>query len=149
MTVAEAKALVEAHKDEGSHCPVCGQLAKTYRRSIHTSMAVALIKVYRKARFAVCYIPDVLSERESADFAKLRYWGLIQPVEGEREDGSNRNGMWQVTLKGARFIRGDITCQKTVLVFDSEPQGFEGSRVSIHDALHNHFDYDELMAGVQ
>ena len=147
-TLAEARETVSAARDEGIVCPCCDQFVRVYKRKITHAMAEGLIKVFHESRHEECYIPDVLSERESADFAKLRYWGLIVPVPHPREDGSMRNGCWQVTFRGAAWIKNVNVVPKFKYVFNSEVIGSEGPNVSIVDTVGHGFRYDELMAGV-
>ena len=55
------------------------------------------------------------------DYAKLRYWDLIEPKPGTSDRGGRTNGFWRLTNKGRAFVNGEIavpaesTCSITEL----------------------------------
>ena len=89
---AKAETLRKA-RDKGCECPVCGQFVKVYRRLINHAMAVQLATAY--IRFGVgttFHIKDILEGAGGgADFAKLRYWGLIAEIENSNSKKKNKN----------------------------------------------------------
>jgi hypothetical protein len=88
--------------------------------------------------------------RAEGDFAKLRYWGLVNESDEQRPDGG-RAGWWRVTDLGARFVAEDAIVRKYVYVFDGRPVlgpgrvTFDGPYISIRTALGKRFDYNALM----
>lgn len=147
LTVAEARELLRPlAQDGGHHCPLCRQLAKVYRRKIHTTMARALIRAYRHNGRAMAYLPDTLTHRENADWAKLVYWGLIEAEVDVRGDGSVRTGKWRVTDAGEHWIWRETWVPKYADIYDGRLLRLVGEPVSIIDALGARFDYGELMA---
>lgn len=134
--------------DEGARCPCCGQHAKVYKRSIHASMAVGLLHMYRAGP---AHHPYSLREHVPAslgrgDVAKLRYWGLLVPAELPTH-GSRREGDYMVTRNGLLWLRDALAVPKYVRVYDSERLGEPfGEPWGIRDALGEKFDYEELMS---
>src|SRR5947209_7322775 len=99
MTLGKARDELRQLVEEGYRCPCCTQFAKVYRRPIHATMARELIALYRTAGTDWCDPPQSAALR-GGDLAKCRYWGLIEAQEGEREDGSDRIGIWRMTDLG-------------------------------------------------
>ena len=145
FTLADAKAWLLEHVDDGAHCPCCTQLAKVYRRKINSSMARSLIILHRGGNDWQ-YVPDVVGSK-SREESKLAYWGLLEEAAEKRDDGG-RQGWWRVTVRGHMFARDELMVQKYARIYDGRCLGHVGSPVSIVDALGTKFDYRELMAGV-
>jgi hypothetical protein len=141
--------------DRGTTCPCCKQFAKRYSRKFNSIMACWLIAFYR-AHLAwpendYLHVDDVsrflhsnVSIR-SGDYAKARFWGLLEP-SGERSEGKKTSGLWRLTDEGRKFVRGSTTIQRRAIVFNNAGQGFEGKEINIGEALGDRFDYEELMA---
>lgn len=150
MTLAEARAILRTLVDDGHPCPCCTQLAKVYRRKIHSTMARELIRMAQMGGlYERRFIHVVtLAKQHSPDLVKCRYWGLIERDDAKREDGSDRTGWWRLTTAGLEFVSGDATVPKYARLYDGRCLGLTGDQVSIRDALGKRFKYDELMAGV-
>ena len=144
-TIADAKAWLRERLREGAECPVCTQYAKTYARTIHSSMASALVRLYRNDPQDWQAFADVLEHRQIADAGKLRYWGLIEEERVLRPDGG-RAGWWRLTALGRMFVRREVWVQKYALVYDGTCLGLDGPSITITDALGERFDYAALMA---
>lgn len=157
MSVEDARTHILQHWDKGVPCPCCGQRVQRYARPITSSMAWGLCNLYE-------YFQQHPNERWvhveaffnsnpdipfafRGDFAKLRYWGLIEMLEERREDGSKNNGHWRLTKRGTAFIKGEISVPSHVYVYDGHALGFSDDHITVRDALKNRFDYDALMAG--
>jgi len=153
MTLGEARSLLRTLVDEGERCPCCTQLAKVYKRKIHSTMARELIHFWRRAGIDWFDLPVLAGEISgkrrayTGDSAKLRYWGLLQENDTRREDGG-RAGWWRVTDKGAAFVRDALLVPKYARIYDGRCLGLDGDPVSIRDSLGDKFRYDDLMAGV-
>lgn len=147
-TIAQAKAWLRARLDDGEECPVCTQFAKVYQRRIHRTMARYLIAMYREAPGGSYVDVMRLAGKDSPDLVKTRYWGLLEAMPGEREDGSNRLGWWRLTDAGRAFVEGAITVPKYARLYDGRCLGFDGEGVTIRDALGARFNYDDLMRGL-
>jgi hypothetical protein len=144
-TLLEARTwLRERALKDGARCPCCNQLAKVYKRPIHSAMARALIQLYNAAPEGDwVYLPEIGGR--GGDASKLRYWGLIQEEQTLRPDGG-RAGYWRVTRRGGQFVRGEITVPKYAHVYDGRCLGTTGDPVTVQDALGKRFNYAELMA---
>ena len=143
MTLAEARDELRRLVDDGYRCPLCTQFAKVYRRKLNSGMARSLIRMWRKAGLDWINVPDQIGAR-SREEGKLRYWGLVEEADVEREDGG-RAGWWRVTREGARFVTGKITVPKYARIYDGRCLGLHGEPVTIRDCLGERFDYAELM----
>ncbi len=158
-TVAQARAWVDQRTPIGCECPVCHQYARRYRRQVNSAMATALILFFRwheKHPGEWLHVPTFIAERHlpagldaalrGGDFAKLRFWGLIESKPGEiRSDDSDRAGIWRITALGTRFVRDEVTIKRYALVYNNHVTGSEGSGVTIKECLGKRFSYDELM----
>lgn len=149
-TLREARDWVKEHQADGVKCPACSQLAKVYRRALHASMAAQLIRFSLKFGSEWGSRVALTRGRAEGDFAKLRYWGLVNESDEQRPDGG-RAGWWQVTDLGARFVAESVLVRKYVYVFDGRPvhlpggTTFDGPYISIRTALGKRFDYNALM----
>lgn len=162
-TLSEAQLwLLSAREEkEGAECPCCSQTAKVYSRSINGAMAHALLLIALGTRDGESdadgwlHVPTFLSRKTRAvtvrggDFAKLRYWDLLEEQVGVREDGSSRVGFWRVTEKGLLFVLSRIKLPKYALVYNNKLLGFDGPDVGIRACLGRKFDYDEILSGAR
>ena len=151
-TLEEARTYLRKNLDSGAQCPCCRQFAKMYRRTITSSMAYTLILVKREFDNGVgsnpvtwVHVKNLLSNlqipasmKDGGDFAKLEYWGLIEP---HPEDA----GMYRLTPDGDMFVHNRHSVKKYVKIYDGKAWGFDGDYVNIKDCLKNKFDYDALM----
>lgn len=149
-TNAEASENFKARLKAGNKCdcPVCGRHAQLYRRKFHASMALQLIRLYRlggTAHYihASKLIIDGVSG--SGDFSKAKYWELIFQKPTGDDDASKSSGLWILSDKGERFVRGLIRIPREVMVFDDRVEGISTETVSIQEALGSKFNYRELM----
>jgi len=138
----------------GTHCNACGQFVKVYHRQIHSSIAVALIVLFKMNRTAewvhttnISKVNDVCINGR-CEIPKALYWGLIEecPVDvKELENGSNRVGLYRITEKGKDFVLNKSTVPKYAYIFNDTILGFSEETVGIKDCLKNKFNYHELM----
>lgn len=133
-------------------CPHCGRFDKTYSRSITTTMARALIAIYRETYDLPVYVhvPNLLKKYDinpaDACIAHLSYWGLVEAQPNTDTPKRKGKGMWIITEKGIDFVQGKIMLPKYKEVYQTEVVGEKGELVSIKDCLKNEFDYSALMA---
>lgn len=144
-TIAAGKAWLLARLEKGAPCPLCAQHAKLYKRKINSGMARSLIHMYRSA--GKSWIHVRLIGARSREEGKLAYWGLVEEQQGAGLHGG-RAGYWRVTDKGEAFIQGQLKVPLYAKVYNGQVRGFDGSSVSIKDALGTKFNYEELMQGV-
>lgn len=153
MDIQEARKNLFENAGEGGTCPCCNQFVKFYRRSITSAMALSLILLMKKARQKGddwVHVEEIVAGTKYptsviADIAKLRYWDLIEPYVGEREDGSKRTGYWKLTLRGSMFVNGQTGVVQYVVLYNGKAIKYEGPLIFIRDTLKNKFNYEELM----
>lgn len=127
-------------------CPCCEQLAKVYRRNIHSAIARGLIMAYRAgANDTFVHAPTVTRSGDSLELSKARYWGLVEEESKLRPDGG-RAGWWRLTPLGVAFVESSATVPKYALLYDGNLIRTEGDPVTIEDALGDKFSLMELMA---
>lgn len=146
MPLGEARSVLRGLVDDGARCPCCTQLAKVYARKINSGQAAGLIRFYRNVgalRFA--HLPTLGLSSLGGEFARLRFWGLVEEEPVFRSDGG-RAGYWRVTVAGEAFVLGRLEVQKYARIYDGRCLGLTGPPVSIVDALGDRFSYTELMA---
>lgn len=160
---ARSDARVHAQAVSGGQCRCCGQFVKVYRRTITSSMGLALLYVYNyfdsrgwiagDSLHVAVYLaaqradPRITAGWHGGDWAKLRYWNLIEPVPGLRDDGSTRAGLYTITALGRAFAERAATVPKYVYLYAQMFLGNNGPPVSIDDVLGERFHYNDLMAG--
>ena len=140
---------LEEHLMEGAECPACGQRAQLYRRKLDSGMARVLIQMYNKQganpdRWV--HVPSLGTP--GGDPIKTRHWGLIEKREETRDDGSSRAGWWRLTDLGVRFVENRAQVAKYAYLYNGICARLdEDELISVHDALADRFNYDELMRG--
>ena len=136
-------------------CPTCGQLIQTYHRSITAAMAVALLILHRKGNGKWMHLPTLKMSVSNVklraalgggDVAKLRFWNLLELLDGERPDGSSRVGYYRITPSGESFCMDMLRVPKYADVLHNEVLQMHGDMIGIRDALRQKFDYAELLA---
>lgn len=156
QTVHEAKKWLQGMMNTGATCPCCGQYAKLYRRKITSTMAKCLVMIHRffqanKVQFI--HVPNFLVKFKNdgsvagGDVAKLKHWGLLEPVVNERMDGSNRAGFYKITQLGKDWVDGNVSVPKYAYIYNQKLYKLSEEKVFIKDALGDRFDYRELMRG--
>lgn len=169
MTVRYAKQYVRQHLKEGLVCPCCNQTAKIYKRSLTVTMARGLIYFRRylldnpkfendfvHVNIVHAYGVDhyyrggFIGFLQGGDFAKLRYWDLVESRiktidEQEADDGNPRSGEYKLTIKGRDFVDGKLKVPSHFFIYNSEVLQFDGKMIDIHAALKKKFNYNEIM----
>ena len=153
ITLEEAKAWLNARKEEGAHCPCCGQFAKIYTRKLNSAMARDLIWLVKVSAVTEGEWVDVstlgpISLQRSRELAKLVHWGLVECKNEESTRGGRTSGIWRPTKRGIQFAFNKIPVAKYVRLYDGCFLSFPPDRgmTTIREALGNHFDYQELLA---
>jgi len=160
LSVATQKLREQMEDRQAVSCPCCGQLAKLYPRVLGASMAQGLILLYHE--FNAMKTPGPLHITETfqrlgrahgvpasamggGDVAKLRYWQLLKRVMGQRDDGSNRVGLYTMTDLGRKFVLGKVKVPSHAYVYNTVLVGWSDTVVDIQQALGKKFSYRELM----
>lgn len=159
--VAQARAFITQNRSKGTRCPVCLRPAKIYSRHIKSSAAIVLIalrnKYYRDRVWSPVHgvsfigglnLPGPLKTViAKGDWQKLRFWGLIIPIDNIPSSGGKTSGHWGITQLGIDFVDGKVSVPYTVYEFHSEVLGHDGAHrtTTIDKALGKRFNFQELM----
>lgn len=155
QTVYEAKKWLNGMMNTGVTCPCCGQYAKMYRRKITSTMAKCLVMIHRffqHNKVSFIHVPNYLVKVKNdgsvagGDVAKLKHWGLLEPVVNERADGSKRAGFYRITQLGKDWADGKVEIPKYAYIYNQKLYKLSDEKVFIKDALGDRFDYRELMS---
>jgi hypothetical protein len=138
----------------GVLCPCCDKLAQVYARNISTNSVRILAQMdhlHRRTGKEWLLVSDGRDgdiRTAGGDYAKMRFWGLIENQTGHRDDGSRRNGHWRVTEYGREFLRGLVRVRRYLYEYNSElvgdPDYADRSMVSVRD-IDTGFNYEEIL----
>ena len=136
--------------DEGSNsCECCGGNIRVYRRKLNSGMARVLCWLVANRMGEWTHIAKIPPEIDRGhEIGRLSYWDLVE--RQENNDTTKRSsGVWRATNAGISFVLHDTEVPSHA--FCSVPGhiilGFEDDLITIHDALKDRFDYNELMQG--
>lgn len=158
LTLEEAKQVLRSNWEKGAHCPCCHQFVKLYKRKLNSTMAYALVLMSRHPRHSPLdyfHVPEWLAMFTSSaairggDFSKLRYWGLIEEDQRERDDGSRRAGFYRMTDLGCGFVSQRERVPKYIYLYNQKVvtrANPDTETIDILEALGNKFHYADLMA---
>lgn len=139
---------MEDKRDKGFICNCCGLFVKRYRRSLNCNMALALIVLYRSNMRGFVHLENLMQNKgynRCGDASYLIHWRFLERCNGERSDGSSRNGKYKITSSGLMFVEGKIKAKESVLIFNNRMEGFVGDEITIEQALGKKFNYSQLM----
>lgn len=157
-TLEEARTRVHDGREEkhGTVCPCCDQHAQTYRWSLYSSIAKALMMLDHIAAPGEFVHVNVLKERGwrgQGGMAHARWWGLVEEEDKVRSDGGH-SGCWRLTQYGKDFIYGRAVIYRYVWVYNRQVLRWSGppfqdsmQTVTIEDALGKKFNYRAMLAG--
>ena len=162
-SLEDAKKWLRVRFGKGATCPCCNQFVKLYPRKMNKSMAYVLLLIARYyRRIGVSpdewlHVPSYIAEiavgnpRRAAairgDWAKLKFWGLIEEKPEMRKDGSKRIGYWRLTQLGRQFVDREVKVSSHVYIYNGEPlQRSADDQITIDDALGTEFSYAEIMS---
>ena len=164
--LGECRARIVEKAKAGVDCPCCGQRVQVYRRRFNAGMAATLLSMWRElvrreragnpSRWI--HVEHDLVEtgkgpKRARDFSVARFWGVIEPkARSTRATGimATATGYWTPTHLGIQACMHPRRplLRKYCLVFNNEPQGFDGPEISLAQALQgSKFDLADLIAG--
>lgn len=147
-TIDQARAWLRERLRDGAECPVCTQRVQLYRRKLNSGMVHALFRIYQHNSTEWTRVQDMPNAPKGGDYAKLRFWGLLEQNPARAEDG-NSAGYWRVTADGVSFLMGSMSVPSHIGTFDNKVYPLrpdEYTLITAREALGNKFDYDELLA---
>lgn len=165
VSLADARDQLHVKLDAGARCPCCDQYSKRYRRKLSSGIARWMIALERLHQIGLEWVhvswiaavvggtlpstakalPIGQSPIGTGDYAKARYWGLIEDRPSSTASKKD-SGYWKITEKGRLFVTTGTVLASHVILYNNECQGFDGDPISIRDALGSRFDYAELMS---
>lgn len=140
--------------------PCCNQFVKLYKRLFNKSMAYVLLLMecyfrgdaVEEGLHVPSYIAEMVSDHPRravvvrGDWAKLKFWGLIEEKPEVRADGSSRVGYWKLTALGREFVKRQVKVPLHVYIYNGEALSRTvDEQITIDDALGTEFNYDEIM----
>jgi hypothetical protein len=129
-------------------CHYCGNVRRTYKRKFPIGDLLALYSLYRSrlAGNEWVHIKDLQGKSGGGDFAKYRYWNLIEERSNDSPEKKNA-GYWRLTNKGIEFASGRMPIRTHALVVEGNCFKLEGELVYIKDLWElGGFDFKELMS---
>jgi len=147
LTVEQAKEKMRRNLEDGSFCPCCNRFVRMYKRRVSSVSAVCLIRLYKlsnRTHNKWFHIKDIQGKSGGGDFAKLRYFGLIEEASNDCPN-KRTSGFWRITDEGRRFVKGWLSVPCYVKVYNGKVYGEGAEKITIHQALNEKFDYAELM----
>lgn len=155
-TLSQVKDYLRQNSEKGCLCPACNQHVQIYKRSITSSMGAALILLSKMANDNQWFHLETYLKSSPApaswrgDVPKLRFWGLIEKREGEKEDGNPNDGIYRITPEGRFFVHGHHAVKGSILMYNNKKIGYptDVEEVTIQDVLGKKFNYSELMEGL-
>lgn len=150
--------MIRRQLDIGIDCPCCDQFCKRYERQIFSTIAIALISLYRLTRrfpdeewFHVVRVYEEARQFNvpihGGELAKTAGWGLIDERNKDADDDTRRtSGFWKLTEAGKLFVEGKSRVPKYAYSYNNVVEKFSDETVTISDCLKKRFNYSELMA---
>ena len=136
-------------KEPISRCQCCGGRSKVYAYRLGSYARVLIWMAFHGRRGEYLHVPTSGAINGGGDYAKLRYWDLIQKSPKNPDPKKRSSGLWKLTELGRDFAHNRTTV--SVACYYGHPEGgvlgFEPEQVNIVDALGKYFDYEKLMAG--
>lgn len=144
---------------EQTRCACCDQDVAAYRRTITSEMARALCVIVRAslppgwhpshtvASNLLSWVSIRTVPVRGGDYAKLRYWGLLEQLPPAEKDPNQRDSAyWRPTATGLQFALGGMRVPKSLYVYNGwtrpDPRA---DQIDIRDALREKFDWYKLM----
>jgi hypothetical protein len=146
-------------RQEEANCPCCGQVTKLRKRKVTAAMArwlLQLIRVYlnNKRDWVVCSDHPELYIK-GGDYAKLRFWGLIEhqgkiEVDEETDSYKKGSGIWRPTDKGIAYALGQVKINLHCYTYNNVVHHYSTEMVSIAEkALTAPGEYTRLIDGLE
>jgi hypothetical protein len=151
-TLAVAKTEWKQNITSGCECRCCGQHIQLWPRRIYSVMAFQLCGLYRlnDGNDNFHHIGDIpkppKAKTGGGDFAKLRYWLLVEEMPPDPDGKSRSSGYWRITDHGKRFVEGTVKVPSVCNIYNKKSWSFgEGEMTNIKKALTEEYDYNQLI----
>ena len=148
MTLGDAKEIMRRRfrDKERFKCPCCNNWVGKRRRSIAGRHYAELIRLHLATeRGAYLHKRDfAMSNTGGGDFAKLRYWNLIETKPTGPGADKTHSGLWRITDRGRAFVEQRLRLPKYAWDYNENFYEFEGPDASIRDCLGQEFSFSSL-----
>ena len=101
-------------------------------------MARTMLKIFDASPREPFQCRAIGARDHNGDYAKLRYWGLMEPA--------GKAGWWRLTPLGRAFARGEAEVPANALTYNRRLYALVGDPVSIADCLANGGDFETMVA---
>lgn len=147
-SISEERKRLRSNWEKGTNCLCCGQRVHLYRFKVLDLHVKALAKLYKLSKLEDTYYHISLLNISGGggDFAQIEKWGLIES-EINLDTKKRTSGMWKITPDGIDFLLNKKTIPKYCYIFNKKARRFSEEQIGVHDALREHFDYEEMMRG--
>tara|TARA_A100001515_G_scaffold120041_1_gene102859 strand:+ start:8922 stop:9530 length:609 start_codon:yes stop_codon:yes gene_type:complete len=166
LETLDLEELRELSRQPVSKCALCGGRSKVYAYKLGSYVRVLCWLAYMDNKRNSMrheqlpseshngsrwhhHIPSSGAINGGGDYAKLRYWGLMERMPKDPEQDKRSSGMWRLTKTGKMFVYGKATVSS--VCYYRHPEGgvlgFEPKQIGIEEALGKKFSYKSLMAG--
>ncbi|MCP4373521.1 MAG: hypothetical protein GY797_36270 [Deltaproteobacteria bacterium] len=129
-------------------CPCCMRPINSYTLNLVAVDITVLLKIYTLSRVSrkVWINVNQRIKPTSRPFSNAQRWKLIKPKE---ITGKNK-GLWRITKKGIKFLRGEITIPKVLIMYNREIIAIDDSiMVDVHDVYKEKFDLADAYAKIK
>lgn len=152
-TLGEARRHLRENWTKGVVCDCCNQRVQLYKRKLNAGMAYGLIQIYKisLAKSGYVHVPSEFTALKintaDTEFAKLKYWKLIDDMPSDEGDDKKNSGFWIITERGKMFVLNQLEVPKYVFIYNGLTFKGDGDTqmTDIYTALGDKFSYDELM----
>jgi hypothetical protein len=108
-------------------CPHCDAKIVKYKHNLTPGLVSGLLVLHRTTRDPINLKELNLTRNQWDNFQKLRYWGFVAKVGGQK------TGVWQITAAGINFCNGIGAVQKSVWTYRGSVTEYEGKLVTLKD----------------
>jgi hypothetical protein len=131
-------------------CECCGGTVCVYKRKLNSGMAAVLcwLVANRMGEWThVRQIPAYIDQGHH-EIGRLAYWQLVERQENA-DTNKRSSGIWRPTRDGASFVLRNMAVPSHAFcgVPGHTILGFEEETITIHEALGDKFNYQELIRG--
>lgn len=134
--IEDVRAWLRENYEHGCECPACGQNVELKERTISPAMARVLVAMDRHADADGAVNVNNLKEVRGGDYAKLRFWGLIEKVV---------EGRWRVTPKGRDFVHDRVRVPRVAYVYNNRARRFSDDDTNIRQVIGSQAQYEKLL----
>ena len=134
---------------KATKCPCCERTGKVYPLTLNTTRIKSLIWLHKAAMFQEGGWVDVPNEApkellRTNQLSSLKHWGLIEAATNE-DRKKKASGIWRITETGDHFLKGFLSIECKVWIWNDGCIKMDGGFVYISD-VDCHFDYEATMA---